>query len=91
MIPGHLAVTARYGERAVGIPAEELLNPEAFEREMARSLMPSAQDVATLVRYEAALHRQHVQTCHELEALQLRRTGGQAPLARLDISGPPGP
>ena len=40
-------------------------------------------------RYESHLHRQLVQTLHELEALQTRRQGGSTPLTRLDFSGPP--
>jgi hypothetical protein len=42
------------------------------------------------MRYEAHLHRQYIQTLHELEAIQIRRKGGTSPLARLDIIGAPG-
>ncbi len=38
-------------------------------------------------RYEAHLSRQLYKAMHELEALQLRRRGGVAPLARLDVDG----
>jgi hypothetical protein len=41
------------------------------------------------MRYEAHLHRQYIQTLHELEALQARRRGERTPLARLDITGAP--
>ena len=54
-----------------------------------RRLFPSDDTLAMITRYEAHLHRQYIQTLHELEALQTRRSGGHAPLARLDISGPP--
>jgi hypothetical protein len=37
-------------------------------------------------RYEAHLHRMLLQTMHELEALQSRRRGEAAPLARLDVT-----
>ncbi|MCH8007809.1 MAG: hypothetical protein IIC91_02990 [Chloroflexi bacterium] len=42
-----------------------------------------------IMRYEAHLHRQFLQTLHELEALQARRNGEQTHLARLDISASP--
>jgi hypothetical protein len=38
-------------------------------------------------RYEAHLSRQLYKATHELEALQARRKGGSAPLARLDVQG----
>lgn len=41
------------------------------------------------MRFEAHLHRQLLQTLHELEARQARRQGEQAPLARLDVQGVP--
>jgi hypothetical protein len=41
------------------------------------------------MRYETHLHRQWVQTLHELEALQQRRKGLPTHLARLDISASP--
>ncbi|HVG36503.1 MAG TPA: hypothetical protein VNA10_02100 [Thermoplasmata archaeon] len=43
-----------------------------------------------IMRYEAHLHRLYIQTLHELEAVQTRRKGGTSPLARIDITGPPG-
>ena len=38
-------------------------------------------------RYEAHTSRQLFATLHELEALQERRHGRPAPLARVDVSG----
>jgi len=64
---------------------------EVVERELSRMgaerlmLPPLVLDKVT--RYEAHLHRQLVQTMHELEAMQDRRRGHAAPLARLDVSG----
>ena len=52
-------------------------------------MLPDDHTLAKIMRYEAHLHRQYIQTLHELEAIQLRRQGGQSPLARLDISAPP--
>jgi hypothetical protein len=43
-----------------------------------------------VARYEAQLSRGPYKALHELEALQARRTGGAAPLARLDVDGLPG-
>jgi hypothetical protein len=54
------------------------------------SLIPEDEVVATIMRYEASLHRQAIQFLHELEAMQTRRKGGTSPLARLDITGAPG-
>ena len=42
-----------------------------------------------IMRYETNLHRQCLQALHEFEALQDRRRGRQAHLARLDISAGP--
>jgi hypothetical protein len=52
-------------------------------------LLPEAKGLEKLVRYEAHLNRQFYQALHELEALQTRRRGGQAPLARLDVHAIP--
>ena len=46
-------------------------------------------NLAKLIRYEAHLHRQLLQTMHEIEALQARRQGQVAPLARVDVQGLP--
>ena len=40
-----------------------------------------------LPRYEAHLSRGLYKALHELEAMQVRRSGGAAPLARLDVDG----
>jgi hypothetical protein len=40
-----------------------------------------------VARYEAHLSRQLYKAMHELEALQVRRLGGSAPLGRLDVDG----
>jgi hypothetical protein len=49
--------------------------------------LPNREDADKVMRYEAHLHRQLLQTLHELEAMQARRTGQAAPLARLDVQG----
>jgi len=50
-------------------------------------LLPAEKTLEKITRYEAHLSRQMFKTLHELEALQVRRSGGAAPLARLDIDG----
>ena len=42
---------------------------------------------AEVARYEAHLSRLFHKTLQELEVLQTRRSGGVAPLARLDVDG----
>ncbi len=48
-------------------------------------LLPDEETLNNIVKYEAHLNRQFYQALHELEALQTRRMGGQAPLARLVV------
>jgi hypothetical protein len=66
---------------------------EAISEEMRRMsrerLLPSVRTIDQITRYEAHLHRQLLQTMHELEAMQDRRLGAAAPLARLDVTQAP--
>jgi hypothetical protein len=48
-------------------------------------ILPSEEDLQRIARYEAHLSRQMYQALHELEALQKRRAGREAPLARVDV------
>jgi hypothetical protein len=50
-------------------------------------LLPDEKTLEKISRYEAHLSRQLYQAMHELEALQTKRVGGAAPLARLDVQG----
>jgi hypothetical protein len=50
-------------------------------------LLPDEKTLEKVVRYEAHLSRLFHKALHELEALQTRRSGGVAPLARLDVDG----
>lgn len=89
-IPDYVVTAAKYATGALGRPEpshEELV--ERAEALDAQLLFPEDEILKDITRYEAHLHRQYIQTLHELEALQTRRSGGHAPLARLDISGPP--
>jgi hypothetical protein len=67
------------------------LETEKVERDlrnMARErLLPDDETLNKVARYEAHLSRLFHKALHELEALQIRRSGGAAPLARLDIEG----
>ena len=84
-----LAVTGAYAQRTLSKGILPRIPEIRVEAEKYRRLLPGRLDFEKFVRYEAHLHRLYLQNLHELEALQTRRQGGQAPLARLDISGPP--
>ena len=50
-------------------------------------LMPHDSGLQQIIRYEAHLNRQLYHALHELEALEARRIGKSAPLARIDVHG----
>lgn len=52
-------------------------------------LLPKEKTLEKIARYEAHLSCQLSKAMHELEALQVRRRGGAAPLARLEVDGLP--
>jgi hypothetical protein len=58
-----------------------------LERMSRERLLPDERTVEKVTRYEAHLSRGLYKALHELEALQTRRLGGSAPLARLDVQG----
>jgi len=64
---------------------------EEVERDLERMsrerLLPDEKTLEKVARYEAHLSRGLYKALHELEAVQTRRTGGAAPLARLDVDG----
>jgi hypothetical protein len=64
---------------------------ERVEQDLARMsrerLLPDEKTLEKVSRYEAHLSRLFHKALHELEALQVRRAGGAAPLARLDVDG----
>ena len=80
-----LSTAATYGERTLGIPSEETLSDEKVERRLLECIIPTDEDLAKIIRYEAHLNRQLYQAMHELEALNARRQGQAAPLARIDL------
>lgn len=58
-----------------------------LERMSRERLLPDVKILEKVARYEAHLSRLLYKAMHELEALQTRRVGGTAPLARLDVDG----
>lgn len=64
---------------------------ERVEQDLARMsrerLLPDEKTLEKVARYEAHLSRLFHKALHELEALQVRRLGGSAPLARVDVEG----
>jgi hypothetical protein len=54
-----------------------------------QALLPDEAGLGKITRYEAHLQRQLIQTMHELEAIQDRRRGRAAPLARVDLNMDP--
>lgn len=76
---------ARFKMERTKLEAEKV---ERDLRNMARErLLPDEKTLEKVARYEAHLSRGLYKALHELEALQTRRTGGAAPLARLDVDG----
>jgi hypothetical protein len=66
---------------------------ERVEQDLARMsrerLLPDEKTLEKVARYEAHLSRLFHKALHELEAMQTRRSGAVAPLARLDVDGLP--
>jgi hypothetical protein len=62
-----------------------------FEQEVAAKrrmwILPNEDQLQKIARYESHISREMYRALHELEALQTRRAGGAAPLARLDVNG----
>jgi hypothetical protein len=58
-----------------------------LERMSRERLLPRVETLEKVARYEAHFSRLFHKALHELEALQIRRAGGAAPLARLDVDG----
>jgi hypothetical protein len=81
-----LRTEARYDLAAKEANAEEVRTQLLTTRR--GRILPREEDTRKIVRYEAHLSRQMFQALHELEALQKRRSGGSAPLARVDLQGP---
>jgi hypothetical protein len=77
--------SARWKAERSKLEAEKV---ERDLRNMARErLLPDEKTLEKVSRYETHLSRGLYKALHELEALQVRRSGGSAPLARLDVDG----
>jgi hypothetical protein len=77
--------SARWKAERARLEAEKV---ERDLRNMGRErLLPDEKTLEKVARYEAHLSRGFYKALHELEALQTRRSGGSAPLARLDVDG----
>jgi len=87
--PEKLLLSAVENARRGVIRAKEAA--EKIERDLKRMgrerLLPDEKTLANVARYEAHLSRLFHKSLHELEAMQTRRSGGAAPLARLDVDG----
>jgi hypothetical protein len=58
-----------------------------MERRLSDGIIPRDKELNLLMRYKGRLHRHLLQDLHELEAMNARRRGEPAPVARLDIQG----
>lgn len=58
-----------------------------YEQIQAQAGVPAPHIADKLVKYEAHIERTLYRAMHELEAMQDRRLGKQAPLARLEVHG----
>ena len=72
---------AHSGAGAVIARRLETPDPPAATR-----VLPDLELLSAISTYEARLSRQLLHTLHELEAMQERRAGRAAPLARIDVS-----
>ena len=73
--------------RRRGARSTPATGPDAYAAALGRALLPDDSTLAKITRYESHLHRTMLATLRELEALQKLRTGQDAPLARLDVTG----
>jgi hypothetical protein len=87
-IPEDMNFAASYGEK-IGVPREVSMSDEKLQEQVSRRMLATRDHMERVIRYESHLHRLWVQIHHELEALQARRKGQRAPLARLDVAGSP--
>lgn len=77
------------GRSVMGKDVINDVSDDDFDQRLVESLLPPDRDLDKIIRYETHLNRQLYQARHELEALQDRRQGRDAPLARLDLNVTP--
>jgi hypothetical protein len=87
--PEDLLESAAEGARLeVAVTKREAQRVERDLKNLSRErLLPDDKALDKIARYEAHLSRGLYQAMHELEALQTKRSGGAAPLARIDVQG----
>jgi hypothetical protein len=87
--PEELLESAAEGARLeVSMSRIKVEQVERNLRDMSRErLLSDEKTLDKIARYEAHLSRGLHQAMHELETLQTKRSGGAAPLARLDVQG----
>ena len=87
--PEDLLESAAEGARLeVAVTKFEAQRVERDLKNLSRErLLPDDKALDKIARYEAHLSRGLYQAMHELEALQTKRSGGAAPLARVDVQG----
>ena len=87
--PEDLLESAAEGARLeVAVAKFEAQRVERDLKNLSRErLLPDDKALDKIARYEAHLSRGLYQAMHELEALQTKRSGGAAPLARVDVQG----
>ncbi len=73
-------------EREAAVLPKYLARAAELRQEAAHTL-PDERTLEKLQRYEAHLERQLYKAMHELEAMQERRAGRAAPLARIEVHG----
>jgi len=86
----NLQIAQAYIDRTLSKGILPDIPPAEVAEHQQRRILPLDSDLDKIMKYEAHFHRMQTQTQHEIEALQARRKGEHSPLARLDISGPPG-
>lgn len=85
---GLFVVSLRYGKEARDARRDaERLQATIYET-LGASVLPQAGDLEKIAKYEAHLERTLYKAMHELEALQDKRQGKDAPLARMQVHGP---
>ena len=83
-----LVTAEAYGTGTLSTGEFPEIDPMFVAAHQQTRVIPQDTSLNRIIRYETHLHRLWLQTLHELEAIQVRRQGGHAPLARLDISAP---
>src|ERR671918_577500 len=81
-----LHTVARH-EATVAEEQAQRVQQQIVKRRRAK-ILPSADELRKIGRYESHLSKEMYRALHELEALQERRIGGRSPLARLDVQLP---